>query len=111
METYLFAYGMFRDVARDLLGDLKKCERTTVNGKMYWVNSFYPGVILGGDDLVHGDIYLIDSNRLDALDEFEGEEYHRKKIITKSGKECWIYEYILPITGFKQITSGDWFTR
>jgi gamma-glutamylcyclotransferase (GGCT)/AIG2-like uncharacterized protein YtfP len=110
METYLFAYGMFRDAARDLLGDIKKCERTTINGKMYWVNSFYPGVVLG-EGLIYGDLYLINSERLSDLDEFEGDEYLRRKIHTTSGKECWVYEYILPITGFKQITSGDWFTR
>jgi gamma-glutamylcyclotransferase (GGCT)/AIG2-like uncharacterized protein YtfP len=48
---------------------------------------------------------------LSDLDEFEGEEYLRRKIHTTSGEECWVYEYISPITGFKQITSGDWFTR
>jgi gamma-glutamylcyclotransferase (GGCT)/AIG2-like uncharacterized protein YtfP len=110
METYLFAYGMFRDAARDLLGEIKKCERTTINGKMYRVNTFYPGVILG-EGIIHGDVYLINSDKLKELDDFEGEEYVRKKTMTSSGKECWVYEFILPITSYKEIKSGDWFTR
>ena len=110
MKEYLFAYGMFRDAARNLLGDLEHIERTTINAKIYRVNTFYPGAVLG-DGITHGDLYLVDISKFPELDEFEGDEYIRKKTVTSSGVECWVYEYILPVTSFKEIKTGDWFTR
>jgi len=47
---------------------------------MYLVNEFYPGFIRENcDSKVYGDIYLIDPNIFNEIDEYEGEEYDREK--------------------------------
>ena len=111
MSNYLFAYGMFRDAARNLLGKPKHIGRKSVTGTMWRVDPFYPGVVLDNKNIVWGDLYEIDTKVLPELDEFEGEEYSRKIIKTQDGIECWIYEWILPTTSFKMIKSGDWLIR
>ncbi len=110
-KEYLFAYGMFRDVARNLLGDMKHLGRKTIMGTMYRVDPFYPGVIFDNGGLIYGDLYEINPLVLPNLDEFEGQEYRRVKIKTNDGFECWVYEWILPINSFKKIESGDWLIR
>ena len=107
---YLFVYGLFRDSARNLLGEIHKCGKATVNGKIFKVNEFYPG-FKEGDGKVFGDIYLIDPKVFPILDKFEGDEYLRKKIRTSNDLECWIYVYKYDIGKFKQIESGDWYLR
>jgi gamma-glutamylcyclotransferase (GGCT)/AIG2-like uncharacterized protein YtfP len=108
---YLFVYGIFRDSARNLLGDFKYCGRAFVKGKLFKVNEFYPGFIDESDKKVWGDIYLINPEKLNELDEFEGHEYNRIKVKTSTDIECWIYKYIYNISQFKEIKSGDWLLR
>lgn len=110
-KEYLFVYGMFRDSARSLLGNIIKCGKSSVKGKLYLVNQFYPGFVSNDKGITWGDVYIIESNLLDKLDEFEGEEYTRRKIITSNDLECWIYEYNQDISKFKEIKSGDWMLR
>ena len=108
---HLFVYGLFRDSARNLLGNIIKCGKATVKGKIYKVNEFYPGFTENVEGNVFGDIYLIDPNVFPILDEFEGEEYIRRKIKTSTDLECWIYEYKHDISHFKEIVGGDWMLR
>lgn len=107
---YLFVYGLFRDSARTLLGETTFCGKTTINGKLFKVNEFYPGYVKG-DGKVVGDVYLIDPIVLDKLDEFEGDEYIRTKIRTSTDVECWVYEYKYDTKGIKEVRSGDWMLR
>ena len=86
---YLFVYGLFRDSARNLLGNFVKCGKATVNGKIYKVNEFYPGLVENKKSKVFGDVYLIDPKVLPELDEFEGEEYIRKKMKTPKKEEAY----------------------
>jgi gamma-glutamylcyclotransferase (GGCT)/AIG2-like uncharacterized protein YtfP len=111
MKEYLFTYGMFRDAARPLLGDYINCGRSHVRGKLYRVNEFYPGYVEGDDGVVSGDVYLIDPSIFPELDEFEGDEYRRKKLLTTNDLECWVYEYQKDVSSFKEIKSGDWILR
>lgn len=111
MKEYLFTYGMFRDAARPLLGDYINCGRSQVRGKLYRVNEFYPGFVESKDGVVNGDVYLIDPSIFDELDDFEGDEYIRRKIFTVNDLECWIYEYQKDVSNFKEIKSGDWILR
>lgn len=111
MKEYLFVYGLFRDSAKSLLSDVTFCGKSTVNGGLYRVNEFYPGFVSGNNGKVIGDVYLVDSSVFDKLDEFEGEEYNRRKIKTSSDIECWIYEYKYDISGFARISGGDWMLR
>ena len=108
---HLFVYGLFRDSARNLLGDFVKCGKATVDGKLYKVNEFYPGFIEGKNGKVCGDVYLIDSSVLPQLDDFEGDEYIRKKIKISTDLECWIYVYKYETDKFKEIIGGDWMLR
>jgi len=110
MKEHLFVYGLFRDNARNLLGDFKPCGKAFVNGKLYKVSEFYPGFI-EGIGKVWGDVYLIDPKVFNILDEFEGNEYTRKKIRTSTDLECWIYIYKFDILKFKEIKAGDWLLR
>jgi gamma-glutamylcyclotransferase (GGCT)/AIG2-like uncharacterized protein YtfP len=107
---YLFVYGLFRDSARTLLGETTFCGKSTIEGKLFKVNEFYPGYVKGEGKVV-GDVYLIDPIVLDKLDEFEGDEYIRTKTRTSTDVECWVYEYKYDTTGIKEIRSGDWMLR
>jgi gamma-glutamylcyclotransferase (GGCT)/AIG2-like uncharacterized protein YtfP len=107
---YIFVYGMFRDSARDLLGKTTFCGKSTIKGKLYRVDNFYPGFV-SGEGKVVGDVYLIDPVVFDKLDEFEGDEYIRKKVRTSSDLDCWVYEYKHDVSNFKEIKSGDWMLR
>ena len=107
---YLFVYGLFRDSARTLLGETTFCGNSTIEGKLFKVNEFYPGYVKGKGKVV-GDVYLIDPIIFDKLDEFEGEEYIRIKTKTSTDVECWVYEYKYDTKGIKEVRSGDWMLR
>jgi gamma-glutamylcyclotransferase (GGCT)/AIG2-like uncharacterized protein YtfP len=107
---YLFVYGLFRDSARSLLGDIIKCGKATIDGKLYKVNEFYPGFV-EGNGKVFGDVYLINPDVFPKLDEFEGDEYIRKKLRTSTDLDCWVYVYRYDVSKFKEIKGGDWMLR
>lgn len=107
---YLFVYGVFRDSGNGLLENAKFCGKATIDGRMFRVNTFYPGFIRGSGKVI-GDVYLIDESILPALDEFEGDEYNRLKVRTSTDIECWVYEYKHDISNFKEIDGGDWMLR
>ena len=112
LMEYLFIYGVFRDVSSPLLEDSIFCDSAFIYGKLYRVNKFYPGYVAEDcDNKIHGDVYLIDSSLFEKLDEYEGDEYIRRKIWTSIGLEVWIYEYIHDTSNFEEIESGDWLLR
>ena len=45
------------------------------------------------------------------MDEYEGDEYKRVKIVTSSDIECWVYEYCYDTSNCAEIKSGDWYLR
>jgi gamma-glutamylcyclotransferase (GGCT)/AIG2-like uncharacterized protein YtfP len=71
---------------------------------------------LGGSpgDWVVGDVFeLRDGATLVALDEYEGSEEFRRvpaTAVLENGDlvECWVYEYIGPVSEERRIVSGDW---
>ena len=67
--------------------------------------------MIEGDSKVWGDVYLIDPKVLDQLDEFEGDEYIRKKIRTSTDLNCWVYIYKDDVSNHKEIINGDWLLR
>ncbi len=111
MKEHIFVYGLFRDSGNPLLMGATFCGRTSVIGKLYKVNEFYPGFVRNGNNKVYGDVYLIDPSILPELDEFEGDEYIRTKIRTTSDIECLIYEYRHDVSKFTEIKGGDWMLR
>jgi gamma-glutamylcyclotransferase (GGCT)/AIG2-like uncharacterized protein YtfP len=110
-KEYLFVYGQFRDSSKNLLDNPTYCGRATVDGKIYRVNDFYPGLISGADGKVLGDVYLVNSSNFEELDEFEGDEYIRTKLRTSTDVYCWVYVYKYDISEFTEIKGGDWLLR
>ena len=110
-KSHIFVYGLFRDQAKMLLGDVKFKGKSTITGHIYRVNEFYPGFIRSEKGLVYGDVYEFDEVNLPQLDEYEGDEYNRVKIMTSLGIECWVYEYKHDVSGFDLIKTGDWMLR
>ncbi len=89
----LFVYGTLKyEPYKSLLGDYVWIENTSVKGKLVLVEGIYPGFVEGRGKVV-GELYEIDVNFFGALDAYEGDLYSRRKILTSTGKECWIYEY------------------
>jgi gamma-glutamylcyclotransferase (GGCT)/AIG2-like uncharacterized protein YtfP len=111
-NNYVFVYGLFRDQARKMLGeDAKLIKRTSINGIMYKVNDFYPGVVLSKKSKVWGDLFQINPNLLDKLDEWEGDEYKRDIIQTTDGIKCWAWIWIRDVKDYEIIKGGDWYLR
>ena len=84
----------------------------TVRGRLYRID-WYPGILLGeaGYD-VRGEAFAVDAATLAALDAFEGTEYRRVRTTVSRDNgapiEAWIWEYHMPVTGLREIPSGDW---
>jgi gamma-glutamylcyclotransferase (GGCT)/AIG2-like uncharacterized protein YtfP len=93
-KEYLFAYGTLKcSPYKDLLGDYIFVGSSSVKGKLYLVEGTYPGFV-EGQGIVLGEIYLVDNALFPKIDEYEGSEYQRKRILTDTNVVCWIYEYI-----------------
>ena len=84
-----------------------------VSGSLYDLGA-YPGLLLNEpNSLVIGEVYEVDDEILNQLDEFEAASYYlRKQVEISLGnrkRACWIYE---PNPEFYSlwtlITSGDW---
>jgi len=84
-----------------------------VRGSLYDLGAF-PGLLLNeSPSLVTGEVYEVDDEILNELDEFEASSnYWRKQVEISIGTDkelCWVYEpnpeFYSPRT---LITSGDW---
>jgi len=119
-SSLLFVYGTLRRGCANPHAEL--LERSgqflgsaRVRGKLYRVE-WYPGITLGGgaDELVVGDLFRVDDpSAMEELDRYEGSnEYQRVTTAAalENGDrvECWVYEYIGPVTEAARIASGDW---
>ena len=121
---HVFVYGTLRaggsnDIARfrprpERVGD------AVVAGTLYDLGA-YPGAVLGGDDVLHGEVYRITPEVEAALDRLEevaddgtGEYIKRECEVVVGGEsvECLVYE-IQPacVSDSRTIASGDWFRR
>ena len=91
----------------------------TVGGALYRI-SWYPGLVLDGEDRVFGEVYRVGLELLRALDEFEGlaageiegSEYRRVRVEADLGDdeelEVWVYEWKGAFNEDERIRSGDW---
>lgn len=84
-----------------------------VSGRLYDLGA-HPGVLLDeSDSTVMGEVYEVDDELLNELDEFEASSHYRRKQVEISlgthTRPCWVYEpepeFYSPRT---LITSGDW---
>ena len=84
-----------------------------VSGSLYDLGA-YPGLVLEqSNSLVTGEVYEVDDEILNELDDFEASSnYRRKQIEVSVGRDrmvCWTYEPDPASYSFRAlITSGDW---
>jgi len=90
-----------------------------VGGRLFAID-WYPGVVLGGEGEVLGEVYGADERLRGELDEFEGigkggergDEYARVRVGVGmedgSEVEAWIYVYRWGVEGREEVVSGDW---
>lgn len=84
-----------------------------VTGSLYDLGA-YPGLLLNeSNSVVSGEVYEVDDEILNQLDDFEASSnYWRKQVEISLGahrKACWIYEPDPEFYSLRTlITSGDW---
>ncbi len=90
-----------------------------VKGRIYRI-SWYPGLVLGDEGEVKGEVYSVDAAQLLELDAFEGlsageiegSEYRRVKAVVfrADGKtlSAWVWEWIGPFDAKDVLEQGDW---
>lgn len=118
----LFVYGHLR---RGQIGHrLLELERRTqwlcearIHGRVYDLGD-YPGLIPGGEDIVHGEVIGFDDPALWALlDDYEDHDPERpelseyRRIEVDLLDECgcaWVYVFNRPIESLTPIVSGVW---
>jgi gamma-glutamylcyclotransferase (GGCT)/AIG2-like uncharacterized protein YtfP len=118
MDKHLvFVYGTLRRGAARAMStrfpNSKFIADAKVSGSLYDLGA-YPGMLLNeSNSLVIGEVYEVDAEILNRLDEFEASSnYLRKQFEVSLGshrRPCWVYEpnpecYSLHTL----ITSGDW---
>jgi gamma-glutamylaminecyclotransferase len=78
----------------------------------------FPGLVMNGDTVVHGEVYEIDSKTLAAMDKMEGHPHNYRRTMIRVEVEdssiMIVDAYVLSpdldknTRGFPIITSGDW---
>lgn len=116
-KHFVFVYGTLRRGGAGAMSirfpDAEFIAGAQVSGSLYDLGA-YPGLLLNElNPLVIGEVYQVDDETLNRLDDFEAaSNYRRKQAEVSLGthrKVCWIYEpdpefYCLRTL----ITSGDW---
>ena len=123
-ELHVFVYGTLRRGEINDINRLRPAPRylgeARIRGALYDLGP-YPGVILGGEGWVQGEVYAITpelERRLDVIEEVapvpSGEYARRHLNVDVAGQSlrCLVYE-IQParVQGRRWIASGDWLRR
>ncbi len=115
----IFIYGSLRrGAARSMFvrfPNAKFIAGAKVSGSLYDLGA-YPGLLLNeSSSLVVGEVYEVDDELLDKLDDFEAlSDYRRKQVeisLDNQRRKCWIYvpEYHAEFYSERTlIESGDW---
>ncbi|HSH44436.1 MAG TPA: gamma-glutamylcyclotransferase family protein [Longimicrobiales bacterium] len=96
VHFHLFVYGSLRSGARtlgrELLAECELVGPATVRGTLYDVGD-YPTLLLGGDDVVEGEVWRCPATLLRVLDRYEGtvEGLFRRAAVRADGHACWVY--------------------
>ena len=126
INSYLFVYGTLLDERNKFAAYVQEnCnfyKHAKFSGRLYDIGE-YPGAILDTEDngFVYGSIYVMSdpAQTLKILDDYEGfgedlpqpNEFIRNLLAVETKDErvnCWVYLYNLPVNGFRQIISGDY---
>lgn len=118
---HVFVYGTLRRGGSNDINQLRPVPQwrgqAAIAGAMYDFGR-YPGVVLGGEGRVQGEVYAVTPELLAVLDEIEEiypqqrDEYFRREMEVDVAGEavvCVVYE-INPhyLAGRARIASGDW---
>jgi gamma-glutamylcyclotransferase (GGCT)/AIG2-like uncharacterized protein YtfP len=121
----IFVYGTLQPgdvgfVELGLEGRVALVGADVVCGKLYDLGD-YPGAVLGGSDLIRGQILRpLDDGVLPLLDAYElyqpgdpkESEFLRLRVVTAHHNlNCWIYVYNWTVTDAPVISGGDWSLR
>lgn len=116
-KHFVFIYGTLRQGSAGSMStrfpNSKFIAEAKVNGSLYDLGS-YPGLLLDESNAtVVGEVYEVDDDLVNQLDEFEGSSnYVRKQVeVSFAGQKtnCWTYEPDAEFYRFeKLIASGDW---
>lgn len=120
MSELIFVYGALRKGASNdwRMKEARWLGTAEVRGTLVKID-WYPGLVLGGETMVKGEVYEVGPELMKELDEFEGigledernGEYHRIRTeVSLNGKpvEVWIYEWLKGVDGYEVVDSGDW---
>lgn len=121
MMPHVFVYGTLRRSGRNDIARYRPAPQlvgeASVAGTLYDLGA-YPGIVLGGEGRVRGEVYAIESTVEAALDVLEevadddsGEYIKRQVRVDVGGQlfDCLVYEiHPTRIAGRKVIESGDW---
>lgn len=105
MKHYLFCYGTLRrHEPNHFYLTSAKCiaEQAWTHGRLYRVD-WYPALVPGGEKLVYGELYQIDDDTLERIDELEGYEEGRENnefqrikqtvFFDRGSVEAYVYVY------------------
>lgn len=113
----VFVYGTLRSggVAAGLI-DGVRIPAELADHALYGRTHPYPFVVRRHGGTVHGEVVDISTDRLNELDEYEGDEYVRvaRTVRTDHGDvdvQVWIAVTDPPLPESELIPSGDWFDR
>lgn len=87
------------------VGEPVKAELT---GTLYDTGLGWPALRLTGADPVPGFLVTLrsPSAAFAVLDEYEGSEYRRVRVVLADGTPCWTYEWIAPVEGLPTLPRG-----
>ena len=77
----------------------------TVAGGLYMVAETYPGLVLDGSGVVHGELWRAPFTVFAFLDDYEGEEYERR-LIDVDGEQAWTYVWLGAVASPDRISDG-----
>jgi gamma-glutamylcyclotransferase (GGCT)/AIG2-like uncharacterized protein YtfP len=116
-KQLVFVYGTLRSGGAGAMAvrfpTAKFIAEAKVSGRLYDLGA-YPGLLLNAaDSLVLGEVYEVDDETLNELDEFEATSHYQRRqaeiSLGANSRICWTYEpkpeFYAPRT---LITSGDW---
>ena len=101
-NSYLLKNAQFDGVA------ITKPEYVLVD--MKW----YPAAVQGGKTSIWGEVYLVNSYLLDAIDRLEGHPnfYRRQRVRLADGSDAHLYQFVREVAKeFPVIASGNWRKR
>jgi gamma-glutamylcyclotransferase (GGCT)/AIG2-like uncharacterized protein YtfP len=110
--NHLFVYGTLRpdSSAWHLLRPYVVGEPVAawVAGALYDTGRGYPAFCRGADEVPGWTVTLRSpAAALAALDEYEGEEYRRVRVVDSGGRLCWVYLWVTSMVGLRPL-AGRW---